>query len=82
MSIEDDREHDDGRTWGYMAGDKFVPLPKQPMLLGLLGPPPFSIRLPSGEMRDVIHDPGEKAMRFDHEESAGTQRTGGAPRAT
>lgn len=61
MTIAEDREHDDGRVWGYMSGDKFIPLPKQPFLLSLRGPPPFSVVLPSGETRHVIHDPNETA---------------------
>lgn len=54
---ERDSDHDDGRIWGYMDGDIFRPLPKRPMLLAGLGPPPFSITMSDGRVRDIIHDP-------------------------
>ena len=56
--------NDDGRRWGYMApgelGSEWVELPKRPMLLANLGPPPFNITLPhTGELRRIIHNPDE-----------------------
>lgn len=48
---------DDGRPWGHMEDGKWRLLPKLPMTRGALGPPPFSVVLPSGEVRHVIHDP-------------------------
>jgi hypothetical protein len=52
-----DAEHDDGKVWGFMSGETFVRLPKTPMLLAGMGPPPFTVKLPSGEPRHVIHQP-------------------------
>lgn len=50
---------DDGRRWGYMLDGAFRPIPKPPLLLGHFGPPPFSVTLPSGAIRHVVHDPAE-----------------------
>lgn len=50
-------EHDDGKLWGWMLGETFIPLPKEPMLLAGLGPPPFSVKLPNGDIRHVVHRP-------------------------
>ena len=49
---------DDELPWGFMNGETWVPLPKVPLLLAELGPPPFDVTLPSGEVRRVIHQPG------------------------
>lgn len=43
-----------------MSGDKFIRLPKQPLLLAELGPPPFDVTLPSGEIRHVVHEPPQE----------------------
>lgn len=52
--------HDDGRPWGFMAEPTmWLALPKTPMLLANLGPPPFSVVLPDGEVRHIIHNPEE-----------------------
>lgn len=48
---------DDGRGWGHIEFGVWRPLPKVPMLLAGLGPPPFDVALPSGEVRHVVHDP-------------------------
>jgi hypothetical protein len=48
---------DDGKPWGFMNGLTWVPLPKVPMLLAELGPPPFDVKLPSGHIRHVVHEP-------------------------
>lgn len=48
---------DDGQPWGFMSGQQWVPLPKTPLLLAELGPPPFEVKLPSGDIRHVIHRP-------------------------
>ncbi len=49
---------DDGKPWGFIAANgKWVELPKTPMLLARLGPPPFDVTLPSGEIRHIIHQP-------------------------
>lgn len=52
-------ETDDGRPWGFMEDGIWVLLPKIPTLLAGLGPPPFSIRLPDGRLRGVVHDTAE-----------------------
>lgn len=52
-------ENDDGLPWGYIdpeVGDWRV-LPKVPMLLAGLGPPPFDVTLPDGRVRHIIHQP-------------------------
>lgn len=56
---ERDDDRDDGRVWGYLDGEVFRPLPKGPMLLAEMGPPPFSVTMPDGRVREVIHDPQE-----------------------
>lgn len=43
--------------WGFMLGDTFRKLPVEPLLLAGLGPPPFDVELPTGEIRHVISDP-------------------------
>jgi hypothetical protein len=49
---------DDGLPWGYISHDGvWRPLPKTPMILAEMGPPPFHVTLPSGETRYVIHEP-------------------------
>ena len=49
---------DDGLPWGYISQDGvWRPLPKTPMILAEMGPPPFWVTLPSGEVRYVIHEP-------------------------
>lgn len=60
MTEEQSREHptDDGLPWGYIIEDgTWRALPKTPMLLAMLGPPPFDVTLPSGEIRHIIHRP-------------------------
>jgi hypothetical protein len=51
------RKHDDGKRWGYWRGDGFRLLPKTPLLLAGLGPPPFSVVLPDGRTRHVVSEP-------------------------
>lgn len=49
---------DDGLPWGFITEiGEWVNLPKTPMLLAGLGPPDFWVKLPSGEMRHVVHKP-------------------------
>ena len=57
MSDREDRARDDGKVWGFLEGEVFVVLPKHPMLMAGLGPPPFEVKLPDGRMRPVIHRP-------------------------
>lgn len=50
-----DREKLEGPDWGYIQADgNFRKLPKTPMVLAALGPPPFPVTLPSGEIRHII----------------------------
>lgn len=44
-------------SWGFMVDGTFVPVPREPLELGGLGPPPFDVRLPSGEMRRIVEGP-------------------------
>lgn len=49
---------DDNRPWGYIREDgSWIELPKTPLLLAGLGPPPFDVTTPSGEVRHVAHNP-------------------------
>lgn len=51
---------DDGLPWGHVTDDGvWHELPKQPMLLGGFGPPPFYVVLPTGAVRHVVHRPEE-----------------------
>jgi hypothetical protein len=51
---------DDGKVWGRVMPDgSFHVLPKAPMLLAGLGPPPFDVVLPDGQIRHVIEKPGQ-----------------------
>jgi hypothetical protein len=51
-------EHDDGLPWGHITDDGvWHELPKTPLVLANLGPPPFKIELPWGETREVVHRP-------------------------
>jgi len=50
--------HDNGQLWGYIDREGvYRPLPKIPMLLANMGPPPFDVTLPSGEVRHIIDQP-------------------------
>lgn len=55
--------NDDGRAWGWINDGVWCPVPKHPLLLAELGPPPFKITLAgSGEVRHIVHNPnGEDA---------------------
>jgi hypothetical protein len=49
---------EDSLPWGFIREDGiWQRLPKTPMLLAALGPPPFKVRLPSGDYREVVHEP-------------------------
>jgi hypothetical protein len=51
-------EHDDGLEWVWRAPDNtYRTIPKTPLLLGGLGPPPFTVRLPDGTPREIVHRP-------------------------
>src|SRR5215472_18501112 len=48
-------DFDDGQPWGHVTEDGvWHELPKTPLIMAELGPPPFKVRLPSGEMREVV----------------------------
>jgi hypothetical protein len=49
--------HDDGKRWGYWTSEGFRLIPKTPMLLAGLGPPPFVVRLPDGRERHIVAEP-------------------------
>ncbi|MEJ0017478.1 MAG: hypothetical protein WDN25_13125 [Acetobacteraceae bacterium] len=49
---------DDGRRWGYMLPDgTFRAIPKQPMLMGGYGPPPFTLARPDGQVLHIVSEP-------------------------
>jgi hypothetical protein len=49
---------EDGQPWGFIdEAGVWHRLPKTPMLLSALGPPPFDVVLPSGDIRHVVHEP-------------------------
>ena len=72
---ERDSDRDTPLPWGYIGPEGvFIPLPKVPMLLAGLGPPPFDVELPSGEVRHIIEQPDQIApveRRPDATEAAG-----------
>jgi len=47
--------------WGFMEDGVFVALPLRPMLEARLGPPPFDVTLPSGEVRHIIEQPERRS---------------------
>ena len=51
-------------TWGFYSDGTFIPLPIAPMRH--LGPPPFSVTLPSGELREVVEGPSEVATENEN----------------
>jgi hypothetical protein len=53
--------HDDGKPWGFMVGEAFVLLPKVPLLMAHLGPPPFDVTMPSEAVRRIVHEPVAEA---------------------
>ena len=60
---EKELAHDDGKAWGHITDDGvWHQLPKTPLLLADLGPPPFFVVLPSGEVRHVVHKPEEQGI--------------------
>ena len=50
---------DDGLPWGHIENGTWHPLPKTPLLLAELGPPPFEVKLSDGRTRHVVHRPKE-----------------------
>jgi hypothetical protein len=57
--MSNDYPQDDGRPWGFMskALGAWIELPKVPLLEAGLGPPPFTVRMPDGHVRHVVHAP-------------------------
>jgi len=52
--------NDDGRPWGWIVDGVWREIPKIPLVLANLGPPPFDVTLAeSGEVRHIIHNPDE-----------------------
>ena len=49
--------NDDGLPWGWIDDGMWRPLPKVPMILAGMGPPPFTVTLPNGTDRHVVHQP-------------------------
>jgi hypothetical protein len=43
--------------WGFILFGRFIPLPKTPMLMAKLGPPPFDVTLPGAQVRHVVVRP-------------------------
>lgn len=57
MSETDALRDDGGPRWGFMSDGRFIPLPKQPLLLAGFTKPPFDVVLPTGFTRHVIEEP-------------------------
>ena len=56
--LKKQEDFDDGLPWGHITDDGvWHPLPKTPLLLAEMGPPPFRVKLPTGEYRHVVHKP-------------------------
>ena len=47
------------KDWGMMVGDRFVKLPKLPMLKGGYNNPPFDVTMPDGSIRHIIERPDD-----------------------
>lgn len=59
MAEDVESGRDDGRAWGHIINGRWRALPKVPLLGALLGPPPFDVALPDGQIRRVVHNPAE-----------------------
>lgn len=49
--------YDDGLPWGHIEDGVWRAIPKLPMLLAEMGPPPFDVTLPDGRIRHILHEP-------------------------
>jgi hypothetical protein len=59
---EQEFPNDDGRAWGFIdESGKWIQLPKKPLVLAGLGPPPFTVEMPWDETREIVHQPEEPA---------------------
>jgi hypothetical protein len=47
------------KDWGMMVGNRFVQLPKLPMLKGGYNNPPFDVTMPDGSIRHIIERPDD-----------------------
>lgn len=45
------------KRWGFMSGDCFVPVPKEPLVAAGYTTPPFDVVLPSRAVRRIIEEP-------------------------
>jgi hypothetical protein len=45
---------DDTMVWGYWRDGVWMPLPKVPMTMAGLGPPPFNVTRPDGREIEVV----------------------------
>jgi hypothetical protein len=58
MSDTSTDDQDDGKPWGFInEAGRWIQVPKKPMLLAGLGPPPFWVRMAWDEMRHIVHEP-------------------------
>ena len=48
---------DDGLPWGHYIEGIWRPIPKIPLLLAHMGPPPFSVTMPDLSLRHIVHAP-------------------------
>jgi hypothetical protein len=56
---------DDGKDWGFMIETTWIKLPKTPMLLANLGPPPFEVAMPGrGTTRMIVHAPAPGTIKL------------------
>lgn len=63
--VQENHAQDDGVPWGFIERGEWVELPKLTMLRAGLGPPPFAVRLPMGELRQIVHPPPQGAGAGD-----------------
>jgi hypothetical protein len=55
-STKDDT--DDGKPWGFVnEAGRWIQVPKRPLILAGLGPPPFWVKMAWDEMRHIVHEP-------------------------
>lgn len=63
MDEDEIKRHEiDPRRWGFMIGTKFQPVPKKPMLLAGIGPPPIDVKMPDSSIRHIIYEPQQKEI--------------------
>ena len=58
MNEADSADRDTPNPWGHICDEGiFRDVPKLPMLRAGFGPPPFSVTLPVGTVRQIIEQP-------------------------